>query len=150
MKQPMESRLDFYKASPEALKALIALEVAIGKLNLDPLLVDLVKLRASQINGCAYCVDLHASDARKKGETERRLYALPVWRETPLFTARERAALAWTEAVTSIAGVHPSDEDYDALRSTFSQSEMVNLTLAIGVINTWNRLAISFRKTLTA
>lgn len=146
----MEPRLDFYKASPEALKALIALEVALGKLNLDPLLVDLVKLRASQINGCAYCVDLHASDARKKGETERRLYALPVWRETPFFTAREHAALAWTEAVTSIAGAPPSDEDYDALRSAFSESEMVNLTVAIGLINTWNRLAIAFRKSLTA
>ena len=101
----MEPRLDFYKASPEALKALIALEVALGKLDLDPLLIDLVKLRASQINGCAYCVDLHASDARKKGETERRLYAVPVWRETPFFTSRERAALAWTEAITRIAGV---------------------------------------------
>ena len=130
----MEPRLDFYKASPEALKALIALEVALGKLDLDPLLVDLVKLRASQINGCAYCVDLHASDARKKGETERRLYAVPVWRETPFFTNRERAALAWTEAITRIAGDHPSDEDYDALRSAFSESEMVNLTVAIGTI----------------
>lgn len=146
----MEQRLDFYKASPHAVKALIALEVAIAKLDLDPLLVDLVKLRASQINGCAYCVDLHTSDARKKGETERRLYAMSVWRETPFFTQRERAALAWTEAITRIAGDHPSDEDYDALRSTFSESEMVNLTLAIGVINTWNRLAIGFRKTLTA
>jgi AhpD family alkylhydroperoxidase len=146
----MEQRLDFYKASPQAMKALIALEVAIEKLDLDPLLVDLVKLRASQINGCAYCVDLHASDARKKGETERRLFAVPVWRETPFFSPRERAALAWTEAVTNIAGDHPSDEDYDALHSTFSESEMVNLTLAIGVINTWNRLAIGFRKTLTA
>lgn len=146
----MEPRLDFYKASPEALKALIALEVALGKLDLDPLLVDLVKLRASQINGCAYCVDLHASDARKKGETERRLYAVPVWRETPFFTNRERAALAWTEAITRIAGDHPSDEDYDALRSAFSESEMVNLTVAIGTINTWNRLAIGFRKALTA
>lgn len=146
----MEQRLDFYKASPQAMKALIALEVAIEKLDLDPLLVDLVKLRASQINGCAYCVDLHASDARKKGETERRLFAVPVWRETPFFSPRERAALAWTEAVTNIAEDHPSDEDYDALRSTFSESEMVNLTLAIGVINTWNRLAIGFRKTLTA
>lgn len=146
----MEPRLDFYKASPQAMKALIALEVAIEKLDLDPLLVDLVKLRASQINGCAYCVDLHASDARKKGETERRLYAMSVWREAPLFTNRERAALAWTEAITNIAGDHPTDEDYDALRTTFSESEMVNLTLAIGTINTWNRLAIGFRKTLTA
>ena len=96
----MEQRLDFYKASPDALKALIALEVAVGKLGLEPALLDLVKLRASQINGCAFCVDLHASDLRKKGETERRLYAVPVWRETPFFTPRERAALGWTEAIT--------------------------------------------------
>ena len=99
----MEQRLDFYKASPDALKALIALEVAVGKLGLEPALLDLVKLRASQINGCAFCVDLHASDLRKKGETERRLYAVPVWRETPFFTPRERAALAWTEAITQVA-----------------------------------------------
>jgi AhpD family alkylhydroperoxidase len=146
----MEQRIDFYKASPDALKGLIALEVAVGKLGLEPALLDLVKLRASQINGCAFCVDLHASDLRKKGETERRIYAVSVWRETPFFTPRERAALAWTEAITNIATSRAPDADYDSLRAEFSESEMVNLTLAIGVINTWNRLSIGFRKTLTA
>ena len=145
----MEQRLDFYKASPDALKALIALEVAVGKLGLEPALLDLVKLRASQINGCAFCVDLHASDLRKKGETERRLYAVPVWRETPFFTPRERAALAWTEAITQVATQHAPDADYDALSAEFSERERVDLTLAIGVINSWNRLSIGFRKTLT-
>ncbi len=146
----MEQRLDFYKASPDALKALIALEVAAGKLGLEPALLDLVKLRASQINGCAFCVDLHASDLRKKGESERRVYAVSVWRETPFFTPRERAALAWTEAITRVAESHAPDADYDALRAEFSEAEMVNLTLAIGLINTWNRLSIGFRKTLAA
>ena len=142
----MEQRLDFYKASPDALKALIALEVAMSKLGLDPLLLDLVKLRASQINGCAFCVDLHSGDARKKGETERRLYAIPVWRETPFFTDKERAALAWTESLTRVADTHAPDADYDALRRHFSEAEMTNLTVAIGLINTWNRLSIGFRK----
>lgn len=145
----MEQRLDFYKASPDAMKALIALEVAVGKLGLEPTLLDLVKLRASQINGCAFCVDLHASDLRKKGETERRLYAVPVWRETPFFTPRERAALAWTEAITQVAESRAPDADYEALSAEFSESERVNLTLAIGVINSWNRLSIGFRKTLS-
>ena len=142
----MEQRLDFYKASPDAMKALIALEGALAKLGLDPMLVDLVKLRASQLNGCAYCVDLHASDLRKQGETERRLYALPVWRETPLFTARERAALGWTEALTLLAHTHAPEADYAALREHFSEREMVDLTVAIGTINTWNRLSVGFRK----
>jgi AhpD family alkylhydroperoxidase len=146
----MEQRIDFYKASPDALKALIALEVAVGKLGLEPALLDLIKLRASQINGCAFCVDLHATDLRKKGESERRVYGVSVWRETPFYTPRERAALAWTEAITLIAETHAPDQDYDALRAEFSESEMVNLTLAIGVINSWNRLSIGFRKPLTA
>ena len=146
----MEQRLDFYKASPDAMKALIALEVAMSKLGLDPLLLDLVKLRASQINGCAFCVDLHSSDARKKGETERRLYAISAWRETPFFTDKERAALAWTESLTRVADTHAPDADYDALRRHFTEAEMTNLTVAIGLINTWNRLSIGFRKMPTA
>jgi len=146
----MEQRLDFYKASPDAMKALIALEVAVGKLGLEPALLDLVKLRASQINGCAFCVDLHSSDLRKKGESERRLCAVAVWRETPFFTPRESAALAWTEAVTEIATSRAPDADYAALSDHFSEAERVNLTLAIAVINSWNRLSIGFRKTLTA
>ena len=138
----MEQRLDFYKASPEAMKALMALEIAVSKLGIEPALQELVRLRASQINGCAFCVDLHTSDARKKGETERRLYAVSVWRETPFFTPRERAALAWTEAVTRVADTHVPDADYEALLAHFNEVESVNLTLAIGLINTWNRLEI--------
>jgi AhpD family alkylhydroperoxidase len=142
----MEQRIDFYRASPEAIRALTALETAIAKLGLDPALLDLVKLRASQINGCAFCVDLHAADLRKRGETDRRLAALPVWRETPFFTERERAALAWTEALTLLAQTHAPDADYAQLREQFSERECVDLSLAIGVINTWNRLAVAFRK----
>ncbi|WP_411877896.1 carboxymuconolactone decarboxylase family protein [Polaromonas sp. YR568] len=146
----MEQRLDFYKASPEAIKAMVALEVAVSRLGIEPALQELVRLRASQVNGCAYCVDLHSSDARKKGETERRLYAVSVWRETPFFTPRERAALGWTEAITRIADTHAPDEAYEALRAEFNEAECVNLTLAIGLINSWNRLAIGFRKMPTA
>jgi AhpD family alkylhydroperoxidase len=142
----MEQRIDFYRASPEAIRALTALEAAIAKLGLDPALLDLVKLRASQINACAFCVDLHASDLRKRGETDRRLAALPVWRETPFFSERERAALAWTEALTLLAQTHAPDADYAQLREHFSERECVDLSLAIGVINTWNRLAVGFRK----
>jgi AhpD family alkylhydroperoxidase len=146
----MQARLDFYKASPEAIKALIALEVAVGKLGLDPQLVDLVKLRASQINGCAYCIDLHTADLRKAGETDRRLTTLGVWRETPFFTERECAALAWTEALTDVAHTHVPDAAYEALAAQFSEAEQVNLTMAVNTINSWNRLSIGFRKTLTA
>ncbi|HEX2011173.1 MAG TPA: carboxymuconolactone decarboxylase family protein [Roseateles sp.] len=146
----MEARTDFYKASPDAVKALIALDVAVGKLGLEPLLLDLVKLRASQLNGCSFCVDLHSSDARKKGETERRLYAVAVWRETPFFTPRERAALAWTEALTLVAQSHAPDADYALLAEQFSEKERVDLSTAIGLINAWNRMAIGFRKLPTA
>ena len=141
----MEARLDFYKASPDAIKAIVAMESAVAKLGLEPALQELLKLRASQINGCAFCVDMHSSDARKKGETERRLFALTVWRETPFFTPRERAALAWTEAVTLIAETHAPDDLYEDVRAHFSESETVNLTMLIGSINAWNRIAISFR-----
>ncbi|NVM88050.1 AhpD family alkylhydroperoxidase [Variovorax sp. SG517] len=150
MQSHTESRLDFYKASPDALKALIAFEVAIGKLGLEPKLLDLVKLRASQINGCAYCIDLHTADLRKAGETDRRLATLSVWHETPFFTERERAALAWTEAVTQVSLTHAPDEAYEALAAQFSETERVNLTMAINAINSWNRLSIGFRKQLSA
>lgn len=142
----MNARTDFYKASPDALKAMIALEGAVNKLGLENSLLDLIKLRASQINGCAFCVDLHSSDARKAGESERRLYAVAVWREAPFFTARERAALAWAEAITLVSQTHASDADYEELRAHFNEAEQVNLTLAIATINSWNRLAIGFRK----
>lgn len=142
----MEQRLDFYKASPDAMKALIALEVALGKRGLETTLVNLVKLRASQINGCAYCVDSHSADARKAGETERRLYAVAAWRETPFFSERERAALAWTESLTRLPDTHASDADYEAVRAQFSAAELVDLTVVIGAINIWNRLGVGFRK----
>jgi len=141
----MQPRLDFYKASPDAAKAMLALEAAVKSLGLEPSLLELVKLRASQINGCGYCVDMHSRDARKHGESERRLYALTVWRETPFFTERERAALAWTEALTRISETRAPDADYEWLSSQFTERERVDLTLAINAINSWNRLAIGFR-----
>ena len=143
----MQPRIDFYTASPDALKAMIALETAVSKLPLEKTLIELVKLRASQINGCAFCVDMHTADARKGGETERRLYAVSVWRETPFFTPRERAALAWTESLTQLSLTHAPDEDYALLSAEFSPKEMVDLTVAISTINSWNRLAVGFRKT---
>ena len=141
----MQPRLDFYKASPDAAKAMLALEAAVKSLDLEPSLLELVKLRASQINGCAYCVDMHSRDARKHGESERRLYAIAVWREAPFFTERERAALAWTEALTRISETRAPDADYEWLSSQFNERERVDLTLAINAINSWNRLAIGFR-----
>lgn len=146
----MSTRTDFYNASPDALKAMIALEGAVNKLGLENSLLGLIKLRASQINGCTFCVDLHCSDARKAGESERRLYAVAVWREAPFFTARERAALAWTETITLISQTHAPDADYEELRAHFNDAEQVNLTVAIATINSWNRLAIGFRKYPTA
>ncbi|OBV38561.1 carboxymuconolactone decarboxylase family protein [Janthinobacterium psychrotolerans] len=141
-----QQRIDFAVASPDANKAMYALEAAIAKLGIEHSLIELIRLRASQINGCAFCVDMHTSDARKAGETERRLYAVSVWRETPFFTPRERAVLAWTEAQTLIAQAHPSDDVYAALAAELTPAEMVNVTLAIGAINTWNRLAVGFGK----
>jgi AhpD family alkylhydroperoxidase len=142
----MTPRTNFYSASPEAMKAMIALETATNKLGVEPRLLDLIKLRASQLNGCAYCVDTHSNDARKAGETERRLQTVSVWRETPFFTERERAALAWTEALTLLSQTHAPDADYDALKAQFSDKEMVDLTLAISTINAWNRFGVGFRK----
>jgi AhpD family alkylhydroperoxidase len=113
--------------------------------NIDHRLFQLVEIRASQINGCAYCIDMHTKDACAAGETEQRIYALSAWRETPFFTDRERAALDWTETLTRIADAHPSDEQYQRLTTHFSEDEIVALTFAVVVINSWNRLAISFR-----
>lgn len=142
----MQSRIDFYTASPEALKAMLALETAVSRLPLEKSLIELVKLRASQINGCAFCVDMHTSDALKGGETTRRLFGVSVWRETPFFTPRERAALAWTESLTLISQTHAPDEDYALVSAEFDAKEMVDLTVAITTINAWNRLAVGFRK----
>jgi AhpD family alkylhydroperoxidase len=142
----MQTRLDFYKANPNAVKALMALEQQIGKSSLENSLKELVRLRASQINGCAFCVDMHTADARKNGETERRLATVVVWRETPFFTDRERAALAWTEALTLVAADHVPDAVWENVRPHFADDELVNLSLLVCAINSWNRLAISFRK----
>lgn len=143
----MDPRLDFYKANPHAVKAVLALEDRIAKSNLEKSLTELVRLRASQINGCAYCVDLHTTDARKGGETDRRLATVLVWRETPFFTERERAALEWTEAVTLISQEHVPDAVWQAVKPHFTEEELVDLTLLVATINTWNRFAIAFRKT---
>ncbi|WGS51531.1 carboxymuconolactone decarboxylase family protein [Paraburkholderia sp. D15] len=142
----MQQRLDFYKANPAAIKALLGVEERIGKSALDKSLTELVRLRASQINGCAYCVDMHVTDARKGGETERRLATVVVWRETPFFTDRERAALEWTEALTLVSHEHVPDAVWETVRPHFSDEELVDLTLLVSAINTWNRFAIGFRK----
>ena len=142
----MQPRTDFYTASPDAMKAMLALEAAVGKLSIELPLLELIRLRVSQINGCAFCLDMHTADARKGGETERRLYTVSAWRETPFFTPRERAALAWTESLTLLSQTHAPDEDYELAVSEFSPKEMVDLTVAITTINAWNRLAVGFRK----
>ena len=145
----MNQRIDYYKASKEAASAMISLEKAVVAFGLDQSLLELVKLRASQINGCAFCVDLHTAEAKKGGESERRLHSVVVWREAPFFTPRERAALAWTESLTRLADTRAPDEDYALLREHFSDKEMVDLTVAIVAVNGWNRLAVGFRKTPT-
>ena len=142
----MQSRLESQNASPAAYHAMLALEMFVRKSSkLEPSLIELVKMRASQINGCAFCLDMHSKDARAAGETEQRLYTLPAWRETPFFTDRERAALAWTEAVTLVAEDHVPDAVYKEARQQFSEEELVNLTMAVVTINGWNRLSIAFR-----
>lgn len=141
----MSQRLDYVKAFPEGIHAIRVVEKAVRNSGLEPSLLELVKTRASQLNGCAYCIDMHTKDARAAGETEQRLYALSAWRETPFFTPRERAALAWTEAVTNIQQGHITDALYTEACSQFSEAELVRLTLAVTQINTWNRIAISFQ-----
>lgn len=142
----MKARIEYATASPGAYKAMLALEQWVRRESgLDHQLLELVKIRASQINGCAYCLDMHTKDARAAGETEQRIYALDAWRETPFYTDRERAALAWAEAVTLVSVGHVSDEVYDEVKSQFSDQEIVNLTMAIITINGWNRLAIANR-----
>ncbi len=127
------------------MQAMLGLERAVAASGLEHALIELVKLRASQINGCAYCIDMHTKDARAQGETEQRLYALSAWRETPFYTDRERAALAWTEAITLVSQDHVPDAVYEEVRLHFSKQELVDLTLALVAINGWNRLAIAFR-----
>jgi AhpD family alkylhydroperoxidase len=141
----LRARLNPYAAAPETMKAVAAIEPVIAASGFDAALIELVKTRASQINGCAYCIHMHTKDARAHGETEERLYLLNAWRESPLYTDRERAALAWTEALTLISESHAPDPDYEELKKHFSDAEVVNLTVLIGVINTWNRVAIGLR-----
>ncbi|MGI8855595.1 MAG: carboxymuconolactone decarboxylase family protein [Thermomicrobiales bacterium] len=141
----MEPRISYANAVPGAVKAMFALETYVRQSGLEPSLLELVKLRASQINGCAYCIDMHTKDARAHGESEQRLYALVAWQETPFYSERERAALLWTEAVTLVAERHVPDDVYEQVRRVFSEEELVNLTMAVVTINGWNRLAISFR-----
>jgi AhpD family alkylhydroperoxidase len=141
----MKRRLDYGKVDAEALKAMLGLEKYASGSGLERSLYELIKTRASQINGCAYCIDMHTKDARKAGETEQRLYALSAWRETPFYTQRERAALEWTEAVTLISENNIPDDLYESVKEHFSEKEMVALTMAVIVINGWNRLAIPFR-----
>jgi AhpD family alkylhydroperoxidase len=141
----MQPRLDFTKVAPGALKAMYSLQKYVDECGLEQALIELVKVRASQINGCAYCLDMHTKDARANGETEQRLYVLNAWQEAPFYTERERAALAWTEAVTLISEDHVPDEVFERVRAHFSDEELINLTTAVVTINSWNRLCISFR-----
>lgn len=141
----MRQRLDYKAASPAAFKAMLGLETCTHASGLQHSLLELVKLRVSQINGCAYCLDMHSKDARAAGETEQRLYLLAAWREAPCYSPRERAALAWAEAVTLVATNDLPDALYEEVRAQFDEKAMVDLTLAIIAINGWNRLAISFR-----
>lgn len=142
----MEPRLDYYTASPEALKAVLALEAAIFALSVEKPLLELVRLRVSQVNNCAFCADMHAMEARRAGEAERRLFAISVWRESPFFTPRERAALDWCEAVTLLSESKVPEAVFQHAREQFNERELVDLTVAIGAINCWNRLAVSFRQ----
>ncbi len=142
----MQPRADFYTASPDAMKAMMALENAVSKLSLEKSLLELVKLRSSQINGCAFCIDMHTADAIKDGETPRRLFAVTAWREAPFFSERERAALLWTESLTQLSLTHAPDEDYEVVAAQFSPKELVDLTVAINTIHGWTRLAVGFRK----
>ncbi|WP_263358890.1 carboxymuconolactone decarboxylase family protein [Acidicapsa ligni] len=142
----MQARLEAHKVSPAAYQAMIGLEMFVRKQSkLEPALIELIKVRVSQINGCSYCIDMHSKDARAGGETEQRLYALSAWEETPFFTDRERAALALAEAITLVSEDHVPDSVYEKAKESFSEEELVNLTLAVITINGWNRLAITFR-----
>ncbi|MDP3855878.1 carboxymuconolactone decarboxylase family protein [Phenylobacterium sp.] len=141
----MTARLNPHTVAPDTIRPLLDLEASVAGSGLEFSLIELVKTRASQINGCAYCIHMHTRDARGAGETEERLYLLSAWRESSLYTDRERAALAWTEALTLVAQTGAPDADYDGLKPHFSEDEIVKLTMLIGTINVWNRLAVGFR-----
>jgi AhpD family alkylhydroperoxidase len=141
----VQTRIDYGKAAPGSVQAMYKLQKFVDESGLEHSLLELVKTRVSQINGCAFCIDMHTKDARAAGETEQRLYGLSAWHEAPFYTGRERAALAWAEAVTHISQTHASDEEYEAARAQFDEGELVKLTMAVIAINGWNRLAIAFR-----
>jgi AhpD family alkylhydroperoxidase len=142
----MSLRIDTAKyQSSSGLRAMLSLQQEVDNSGLDHSLLHLIKIRVSQINGCAYCIDMHTKDARAAGETEQRIYALNVWRETPFFSERERAGLDWAEVVTLLHQTHVPDEAYERVRKEFSEAETVSLTFALIAINGWNRLAVSFR-----
>jgi AhpD family alkylhydroperoxidase len=141
----MKSRIEYAQIAPGAVEAMRALEKYVRTCGIDPKLLELIKIRASQINGCAYCLDMHTKDARAQGETEQRIYALNAWRETPFSTEKERAALAWTESVTQVSTSQVPNEVYEIVRQHLDEKEIVNITTAIVAINGWNRFAVSFR-----
>lgn len=141
----MEPRMNALKAAPKAYQAMFALQQYVNSCGLEESLMELVKMRSSQINGCAYCLDMHSKDARANGETEQRLYLLDAWREAPFYSERERAALEWTEALTKITEGHVPDAVYMRAKSQFSDEELANLSMAVITINSWNRLSIAFR-----
>lgn len=141
----MQARMDYFKVAPDLMQGMLKMEEAAREAGLEQSLYELVKIRASQINGCAYCLHMHTTDARRAGESEMRLYLLNAWRESSLYTPRERAALAWTESLTLVSQTGAPDEEYEALRDQFSEREIVGLTLLIATINSWNRFAIGFR-----
>jgi AhpD family alkylhydroperoxidase len=141
----MQQRIDLTKVSPAAYQALTALQSYVEQSGLDAKLFELIKIRASQINGCAFCLAMHTRDARKLGETEDRMHLLNAWREAPVYSARERAALGWIEAITLVTQGHVPDEAFEAVRKQFSEKEIVDLTVAALAINNWNRIAIAFR-----
>ncbi len=141
----MPARLNYVKTVPAVAQAMSGLDHVVRDSGLEPSLLELIKLRSSQLNGCAYCLDMHAKDARAAGETEQRIYLLDAWRESPLYSARERAALAWTEAVTLVSHGHVPDDVYEQAHQQFTEPELVTLTLAVVAINGWNRLSIAFR-----
>ena len=139
----MTAKLDLFAAAPSLMKTWVGTSIAIAS-SLEPSLAELVKIRASQINGCANCINMHTAEAREKGETEQRIYLLSAWREAPCYTDRERAALGWTEALTRLSEGHTHESAYEALKAEFTEEEQVKLTLMINVINGWNRLAVGF------
>ena len=141
----MKARIDLMRVTPGIIQAMLGLERQVGQAGFDHRLLDLVRMRASQINGCSFCLDMHSKDARANGETEQRLYGLDAWRETPYYSARERAALEWTEALTLVSETRVPDEVYELVRAEFSEDELVHLSLAIVAINGWNRLNIAAR-----